>query len=107
MLMTGYLSDPGFLVANTCLVNLFYLLYLYVYSVLQTCGPLIGNKIGERRPETAKKIISSVLKFGFMYSFACIIIIFTLRYWLYRVYTNNESIISKMYTNRFKISLQS
>ena len=71
-------------------------MYLYIFSVLLTCGSLIGNKIGERRPESAKKIIESVLKFGLLYSIICIACFYMFRYWMYRFYTRNESVLEKM-----------
>ena len=73
-------------------------MHQYTLSVLATCGPLIGNKIGERHPETAKKIINSVLKFGLIYSLLCIAILFIFKTWIYGFYTKNESTLLKMYT---------
>lgn len=67
VLITAFV-DVELVVANTGLVNIMYLFYLYVYAVLQSCSPMIGNKIGEGCKEGAQKLINANIIFGVLFT---------------------------------------
>lgn len=101
--------DSEILVANTSLVNLLYMFYLYIYAVSQSCSVMIGNKIGEGSKSGAQKLINANILFGFIFTFVEIAIFYVTKEHLFLVYATNESILNKMgiISNAFLVALAS
>ena len=95
ILLSGVV-DIEILVANTALINLFYLLYLYIACVMQSGSAMIGNKIGEGSKIGAQKLIDSVIIFGFTFTTLAISFLFLFKDYIFALYSTKESVIEKM-----------
>ena len=95
ILITGYV-DVEILVANTALVNILYMLYLYIYALIQSWASMIGNKIGEGCKQSATKLIRALMIFGFSFTAWSVVFIFTFRDYIFLFYVSDENILKKM-----------
>jgi multidrug resistance protein, MATE family len=90
------LVDVEILVANTALVNLLYLLFLYIYALSQSWSAMIGNKIGEGDKEGARKLINANNMFGGSFAIFITCGFYAFKPYLFSIYTTNPSILDKM-----------
>jgi len=97
IVLMSAMVDVEILVANTALVNLLYIFYLYVYGVVMSCSNMIGNKIGEGNKEGARKLINANMMFGISFTILVQILFYILKGYLFVLYTNKQSVIDKMH----------
>lgn len=89
--------DLEVLVANTALINLLNILYLLVYSVMQSSAPLIGNKVGEGNESGVIKIVNAVLLFGVFFSIFIVAVLLIFSKPIFYIYVHDENVLEKMY----------
>ena len=106
ILITGYV-DVKILVANTALVNILYMFYLYIYALIQSWASMIGNKIGEGWKESAIKLINAVMIFGFSFTAFSALLIFLFEDYIFIIYVSDEDVleIMKIISNIFVFTL--
>ncbi|CAI2366755.1 unnamed protein product [Moneuplotes crassus] len=96
VLITGFL-EVKILVANTALINLLNILYLFIYAVMQSSSALIGNKIGEKDFAEGRRLIIAVMIFGILFSITISLILVMFSDWIFRLYVQDSDIIPVMY----------
>lgn len=104
ILLAGML-DVEILVANASLLNLLYFCYLYIYAVIQSCSPMIGNKIGAGSKLGAQKLIKANMMLTVLYCITILIIFYAFRKYLFLMYVTKESILDKMMKISFTFSI--
>ena len=96
LFISGYLKLE-ILIANTALVNLMNILYLLVYGVMQSSGPLIGNRVGEGNETGVIKLIRAVLVFGVLFSVFIVVMILLLSEYIFYIYVHDQVVLDEMY----------
>ncbi|CAI2365817.1 unnamed protein product [Moneuplotes crassus] len=95
ILLSGAI-DTEILIANSALVNLLYLMYLYIYGAVQALSPMITTEIREGNKKGAERIINTLILFGVVFTFISLLILHCFKHFIFYLYTPQESIIEKM-----------
>mmetsp|Transcript_22441 Transcript_22441/g.22235 ORF Transcript_22441/g.22235 Transcript_22441/m.22235 type:complete len:109 (-) Transcript_22441:451-777(-) len=74
ILLSGAI-DTEILIANSALVNLLYLMYLYIYGAVQALSPMITTEIREGNKKGAERIINTLILFGVVFTFISLLIL--------------------------------
>lgn len=90
MLISGFVS-VDILVANTALVNLLNILYLFIYATMHSSAPMIGNKVGEGDKEGVIKLIKAVIAFGIVFSVTMFVFLLLFSRFIFTIYANNTA----------------